>query len=80
MSNQEFVELTRFSGAAEAHSARMLLDSKGIDCRIEGDELGDGLFGGHTRLLVRDEDAAAAREILLSVEKAENTGEETDEQ
>ena len=73
MSQSDLVVVQSYATEAEAEVAKGVLESSGIDAMIQADTAGrmrehlawSGL--GH-RVLVREEDAAAARELLVSSE------------
>lgn len=75
MDSDKLVTLQSFGTQGEADLAKSLLDSAGIDSAIVADRAGgmrDHLAwsGFGFKLLVREEDAAAAREILQPVHTA----------
>lgn len=69
MQGSTLVVVHAFSSQAEADLAKSMLDSAGIDCMIQSDRAGgmrDHLAwsGFGFKVLVRDEDAATARDLL----------------
>ncbi len=62
------VTVYRTFNDAEAHVARSLLESAGIDVEVINEELGSTLAvsTGGIRLQVREADAAQAKEILAT--------------
>jgi hypothetical protein len=62
------VTVYRTFNDADAHVARSVLEAGGIDVEVMNEELGSALAvsTGGIRLQVREEDEAAARELLAS--------------
>jgi hypothetical protein len=75
MTDSELVVVRTFSDRIEADLAHSALEAAGIDSMVSGDDAGGvqpGLWTGEgVALLVRDEDATTAREILDVEPKAE---------
>ena len=69
MQHSDLVIVQTFGSRPEADLAKGVLDAEGIDALIQADTAGRmrehlAWSGAGFRLLVREEDAAAAREIL----------------
>jgi hypothetical protein len=69
MSETELVVIAAFPDPMEAELAKSALQSAGIDCMIQADTAGGmrphlAVGTGGYRILVRAEDADAAREVL----------------
>lgn len=64
MPNEKLVRVFDTEQEAEALVVRGLLESAGIDCQIGEAENVDVLPVGGVAVLVREEDAAAARQVL----------------
>ena len=62
--NQKLVRIFDSEQEAEALVVRGLLDSAGIDCDVVGENSPDVLPVGAVSVLVREEDAARARQLL----------------
>ena len=62
---EQFVTVARFIDPVEAHMARGVLESAGLECFIQG-ENANNLLGVafRARLLVHRRDEAAAKELL----------------
>ena len=69
MAETNLVIVGEFNGEAEAEIAKSALEAAGIDAMIQSDTAGHmrthiAWSGAGFRILVREEDATAAREIL----------------
>jgi len=81
MDEAKLVIVHDFSSEPEAEIARSALEAAGIDAMIQSDTAGHmrthiAWSGAGFRILVREEDAAAAREVLDV--SGEESGEELD--
>jgi hypothetical protein len=69
---EKLVEVGRYLDPAEAHMAKGLLDSAGVESFLQGENANAIVpMAFRTRLSVRHEDEAAASELLASAEVAE---------
>lgn len=68
--NQNLVRIFDTEQEAEAMVIRGLLDSAGIDCDIVGENSPGVLPVGGIAVLVREEDAARARQLLAEYERS----------
>jgi len=67
MSENELVPIGTFMNHIQADLAQGALETAGIECAISADDAGgQWAGGGRIRLLVREEDAKRAMEILNS--------------
>ncbi len=70
--DEKLVEVGRFLDPAEAHMARGLLESAGIECFLQGEDANAIVpMAFRTALRVRAEDAEAAQGLIGSAERAE---------
>jgi hypothetical protein len=81
--DETLVEVGRFLDPAEAHMAKGLLDSAGVESFLQGENANAIVpMAFRTRLRVRQEDEATAKELLSGAELAEGEdvpgSEETD--
>lgn len=77
MDHSKLVEVQAFGTQVEADLAKSMLDSAGIDAMIQADRVGgmrDHLAwsGFGFKILVREEDAASARELLTPPSKRQS--------
>jgi hypothetical protein len=67
MSDTELISVATFVNHIQADLAQGALETAGIECAISADDAGGAWAGGgRIRLLVREEDAKRAVEILNS--------------
>ena len=74
MHDTNLVVVQAFGSGPEADMAKSALEASGIDAMIQADSIGGmrphvAWSSGGYKLLVRDEDAAAARDVLEPVDE-----------
>jgi Putative prokaryotic signal transducing protein len=82
MSDAKLVVVKSFGNRAEAELAKGALQAAGIPAMTQGDTVGGmrehiAWSGAGFQVFVREEDAAAARDVLVAT--AENNSDESDE-
>ena len=68
--NEKLVRIFDTEKEAEALVVRGLLESMGIDCDVVGENSPDVLPVGTVSVLVREEDAAQARQLLADSQRS----------
>ncbi|MBV9181588.1 MAG: DUF2007 domain-containing protein, partial [Acidobacteria bacterium] len=77
--NEKLVRIFDTEQEAEAVVVRGLLESVGIDCDVVGENSLDVLPVGAVSVLVREEDAARARQLLEEYERSPEQAREEQE-
>jgi molybdopterin-biosynthesis enzyme MoeA-like protein len=74
------VTVGRFESPIEAQMAKGMLESAGVECQLVGENVNSLMQAAfRVRLQVREEDEAAARELMRQTSESESGDKEPDE-